>query len=107
MVLHLANSVFALIWIAWLVSWALTIAFGRRVFHPMVAPKAAKPLAEEIFVPARAVTPRDKRPDLPDRALKMKTALLLGNPKGDPLVNKPDGINCGGLKLKVGATWFK
>ncbi|MEH2500409.1 hypothetical protein V1294_006888 [Bradyrhizobium sp. AZCC 1678] len=74
-----------------------------RVFHPMVLPKATKPLAEEILVPTRAIEPWDKRSGLPDRALKMKTALLLSDEKGDPLVNKPEGINCGELKLQVSA----
>jgi hypothetical protein len=72
-----------------------------RLFHPMVTPKATKPLAEEILVPARAVEPWNKKPDLPARALKMKTALLLSDDKGDPLVS--EGINCGELKLQVGA----
>ncbi|WP_316159244.1 MULTISPECIES: hypothetical protein [unclassified Bradyrhizobium] len=74
-----------------------------QAFHPMVLPKAVKPLAEEILVPARAVTPWDTRANLPNSALKLKTALLLADGDGNPLLSKPGTINCGELKLTVSA----
>jgi hypothetical protein len=74
-----------------------------QAFHPMVLPKAVKPLAEEILVPARAVTPWDTRANRPNCALKLKTALLLAGGDGNPLLSKPGTINCGELKLIVSA----
>lgn len=74
------------------------------LFHPMAPPKGTKPLAEEIFVPARAITPWLKlKPDLPNGTLKMKTALLLADEKQDPLLDARENINYGELKLEISA----
>lgn len=72
-----------------------------KLFHPMVAPRDTKLVADELLVPSQAVEPWTTPGAV--RALKMKTALLLSDDKGDALVIEPEHVDCGELKLKVAA----
>ncbi|MGC2776461.1 MAG: hypothetical protein WA418_12610 [Bradyrhizobium sp.] len=72
-----------------------------KLFHPMVAPRDVKLVADEILVPPQAVEPWAARGAV--RPLKMKTALLLSDANGDALVVNPEHVDCSELKLQVAA----